>query len=86
MLSTDEIDKCSFLKIERFFRELMIFTFKNLQFSHDKNKEIVNFLKNLSANMNILTPEQIKELIILKINSLIINVNKEYNKKYTVMD
>lgn len=86
LLTTDEISKWCFLKIERFFRELMIFTFKNLQFSHDKNKEIVEFLKKLSLNMNNKTPKEIKEIIIEQINILIHLVNTEYNKNYTKMD
>jgi hypothetical protein len=64
----------------------MIFTFKNLQFSHDKNKEIVEFLKKLSLNMNNKTPKEIKEIIIEQINILIHLVNTEYNKNYTKMD
>lgn len=86
LLTVDEIDKCSFFKLERFFRELMIFTFKNLQFSHDKNKEIIDFLKELSANMNIKTIEQIKEMMIGKINYLIDDINEKYNKRYSKMN
>ncbi|MFK7779622.1 MAG: hypothetical protein QM490_00530, partial [Candidatus Gracilibacteria bacterium] len=85
ILSSDEINNCEFFKVERFFRELMIFTFKNLQFSHDKNKEIVEFLKKLSGYTIHKSPNQIKETIIQKINSLINDINKEYNKKYSKM-
>ncbi|MDP3380153.1 MAG: hypothetical protein Q8S84_00990 [bacterium] len=71
------------MKIERFFRELMIFTFKNLQFNHDKNKEIMDFLKELSVEIENLDIESIKLIIINKINSLIIDINKEYSENYT---
>lgn len=83
LLDSEEINSCSFLKIERFFRELMIFTFKNLQFNHDKNKEIINFLKELSFEIDHLSIESIKQIIIDKINSLIIDINTEYNENYT---
>ncbi|MFA5917895.1 MAG: hypothetical protein WC850_06715 [Candidatus Gracilibacteria bacterium] len=86
LLSTDEIGKGCFFKIERFFRELIIFTFKNLQFSHDKNKYIIKILKEISSDMSNKAPEQIKEMIIEKINFLIIIINTEYDKSYTKMD
>lgn len=83
LLTTEEIDSCSFLKIERFFRELMIFTFKNLKFNHDKNHEIISFLKELSFEIDNLNMECVKILIIEKINSLIDDINKEYSENYT---
>lgn len=86
LLSTSQIRDWSFFKIERFFRELIIFTFKNLQFTHEKNKYIVECLKEISSEMNSKTPEEIKEIIIEKINNLIEIVNKEYNKKYKKMN
>jgi len=83
LLTTEEIDSCSFFKIERFFRELMIFSFKNFQFFHDKNKEIIDFLKELSFQMGYLTIDEIKSKIINKINKLVKDVNKEYKENYT---
>ncbi len=83
LLTTEQIDSCSFFKIERFFRELMIFTFKNVKFSHDKNKEIISFLKELSFKINNLNIEWVKILIIEKINNLIDDINTEYLENYT---
>lgn len=82
LLTTDEIKQCNFFKIERFFRELMIFTFKDLQFNHDKNKEIISFLRELSFSMQNLSIEQLRDIIILKINKLVNDINHEYNEQY----
>lgn len=86
LLSTDEIENCSFFKIERFFRELIIFTFKDLKFSHDKNNQIIKILKKLSYSMYTKNPIEIKKLIIEEINILISEINQEYDKSYAYIN
>lgn len=82
-LSSEKVSACDFFKIERFFRELMILTFKNLQFSHDKNKRIIDFLKQLSWDIHNSTPKEIKYKIIDEINDFIEEINYEYGESYT---
>lgn len=86
LLSTNEIDECDFFKVERFFRELMVFVFENFKFNHVKNKEIVSFLKELSEQMWVLSLNDIKDLIISKINTFILDINMEFWEKYTIIN
>lgn len=86
LLSPEEIEECSFFKLERLFRELLIFTFKDLKYNHDKNKQIMHFLKFLSNEISLNNNCNIKELIINEINRLIDEINEEYNKQYLKMD
>lgn len=82
LLESDEISKSSFFKIERIFRETMILCFKDLNFNHDKNKEISLFLEELSSESDSLSTQEIKQKIIEKINILIREINKELKEKY----
>ncbi|MDD2871519.1 MAG: hypothetical protein PHS49_06020 [Candidatus Gracilibacteria bacterium] len=86
LLDTQEIDQCDFFKIERFFRELMVFIFEDLKYNHNKNKEIVLFLKELSEHMGEFHINDIKDIIIFKINELITVINQEYSENYSLID
>lgn len=87
ILTKDEINNCSFFKIERLFRELMIFVFRDVRFLQDNNKEIMNFLKELSILTRDAEIEELKSIIvndiklaiIWKIRTFIDKVNDEYS-------
>ena len=82
LLRSNELYENSFFRIERFYRELIILSFKDYKVFYNKNKEIIWFLKELSSKIKDMTMEEIKYAILIWINSLINSVNRDFWEKY----
>lgn len=84
LLDAKELNDNSFFRIERFVRELIIVCFKNYKIFYNKNKEIVEFLKFLSNSIKSFDSKKIniKKILLIFINKLINDINKEYDEKY----
>lgn len=83
LLDADELYENSFFRIERFYRELIILSFKTYTVFYDKNKDIVEFLKFLSKEIKNMNNTNIKKVILIGINNLIHNINKESWEQYS---
>lgn len=83
LLESKDLYENSFFRLERFYRELIIFSFKDYKVFYNKNNEIMQFLKSLSNELRSNNKLGIKKIILEWINNLILSYNKDFREKYT---